>query len=51
MFGSMYLDNLNGNTSEWFPFYHSAMAYTRSKLANVLFAKELARRLEGELNV
>ena len=40
--GGIQFDNLSGETG-----YDPAMAYGQSKLANVLFTLELARRLEG----
>lgn len=40
--GRMYWDNLQGER-----FYFSQQAYAQSKLANLLFVYELARRLEG----
>ena len=40
--GHMYWDNLQGEH-----FYFSQQAYAQSKLANLLFVYELARRLEG----
>ncbi|MCX6083452.1 MAG: SDR family oxidoreductase [Caldiserica bacterium] len=40
--GRMYWDNLQGEH-----FYFSQQAYAQSKLANLLFVYELARRLEG----
>ena len=40
--GKMYWDDLNFEKS-----YNRYNAYNQSKLANVLHAKELARRLEG----
>ncbi|CAG2104799.1 unnamed protein product [Medioppia subpectinata] len=40
-FGQMHLDNINLQNGVYHPFY----AYARSKLANVLFSRELAKRL------
>jgi NAD(P)-dependent dehydrogenase (short-subunit alcohol dehydrogenase family) len=39
----VYIDDLHWKNRE----YNSFMAYSESKLANVLFSAELARRLEG----
>ncbi|XP_058879427.1 retinol dehydrogenase 12-like [Acipenser ruthenus] len=41
--GKSQFDDLNSEKS-----YHPVKAYVQSKLANVLFTRELARRLEGE---
>ncbi|KAM6171440.1 retinol dehydrogenase 11 [Erethizon dorsatum] len=40
--GRIHFHNLQGEK-----FYHSGLAYCHSKLANVLFTRELARRLQG----
>jgi len=40
--GKMNFDDLNSEKS-----YNSYSAYSQSKLANVLFTRELAKRLEG----
>lgn len=40
--GKIQFDDLNGDRD-----YHPFRAYTQSKLANVLFTRELARRTEG----
>ncbi|XP_034479705.1 retinol dehydrogenase 12-like isoform X3 [Drosophila innubila] len=40
--GEINIDDLNSEKS-----YHEGSAYSQSKLANVLFTRELARRLEG----
>lgn len=42
--GSIHFDDINYDTR----MYVSMLAYSQSKLANVLFAKELSRRLEGK---
>jgi NAD(P)-dependent dehydrogenase (short-subunit alcohol dehydrogenase family) len=42
--GKIHFHNLHGEK-----FYHSGLAYCNSKLANILFTQELARRLKGEL--
>nr|XP_056712509.1 retinol dehydrogenase 14 [Euleptes europaea] len=41
-YGEINFDDLNSELS-----YNKSFAYSRSKLANLLFARELARRLEG----
>lgn len=43
--GKMNFDDLNWKTRR----YNSINAYAQSKLANVLFTKELARRLQGKM--
>ncbi|XP_020032102.1 retinol dehydrogenase 11 [Castor canadensis] len=40
--GKIHFHNLHGEK-----FYHSGLAYCNSKLANILFTQELARRLKG----
>ncbi|XP_004837401.1 retinol dehydrogenase 11 isoform X1 [Heterocephalus glaber] len=40
--GRIHFHNLQGEK-----FYHSGLAYCHSKLANILFTRELARRLQG----
>ncbi|KAL7735421.1 hypothetical protein ACLKA6_019538 [Drosophila palustris] len=40
--GEINIDDLNSEKS-----YHEGTAYSQSKLANILFTRELARRLEG----
>lgn len=40
--GKIQFDDLNGEKN-----YHPIKAYTQSKLANVLFTRELAKRVEG----
>ena len=42
LFGKMYWDNINMRNS-----YSPIMAYAQSKLANVLFTRELSKRLTG----
>ncbi|XP_004624827.1 retinol dehydrogenase 11 [Octodon degus] len=42
LLGRIQFHNLQGEK-----FYHSGLAYCHSKLANVLFTRELARRLQG----
>lgn len=42
--GRIHFHNLQGEK-----FYSAGLAYCHSKLANILFTKELARRLEGRL--
>ena len=42
--GRIHFHNLQGEK-----FYHAGLAYCNSKLANVLFTQELARRLKGRL--
>lgn len=42
--GSINFDDLNNDKS-----YSSMAAYSQSKLANILFSKELAQRLKGEI--
>lgn len=44
--GRIHFHNLQGEK-----FYSAALAYCHSKLANVLFTQELARRLKGEWGV
>jgi len=39
----MYWDDINWNNTE----YHTLKAYGQSKLANILFTQELAKRLKG----
>ncbi len=41
--GKIHFEDLNSEKS-----YHSAKAYAQSKLANVLFTRELATRVEGK---
>lgn len=41
--GRIHFHNLHGEK-----FYSGGLAYCHSKLANILFTKELARRLKGE---
>jgi NAD(P)-dependent dehydrogenase (short-subunit alcohol dehydrogenase family) len=43
--GTMNFEDLNGEES-----YSASKAYFQSKLANVLFSKELARRLAGKMH-
>ncbi|XP_017061497.1 retinol dehydrogenase 12 isoform X2 [Drosophila ficusphila] len=40
--GQIYVDDINGKE-----FYDEGVAYCQSKLANILFTRELAKRLEG----
>lgn len=44
LLGRIHFHNLQGEK-----FYSAGLAYCHSKLANILFTKELARRLEGKL--
>lgn len=44
LLGRIHFHNLQGEK-----FYSAGLAYCHSKLANILFTKELARRLEGRL--
>ena len=41
--GDVYFDDINWEKTE----YNSSKAYGQSKLANILFSKELAKRLQG----
>lgn len=41
--GRIHFHNLQGEK-----YYSAGLAYCHSKLANILFTKELARRLKGE---
>ena len=41
--GDIYFDDINWEKTE----YNSSKAYGQSKLANILFSKELAKRLQG----
>lgn len=43
--GRIHFHNLQGEK-----FYHAGLAYCHSKLANILFTQELARRLKGRLS-
>jgi hypothetical protein len=43
--GTIKFDDLNSEKS-----YSAAKAYYQSKLANVLFSKELSRRLQGKMH-
>ncbi|XP_007445295.1 retinol dehydrogenase 11-like [Python bivittatus] len=45
-FGKICFDDLQGER-----FYIRGLAYCHSKLANILFTQELAKRLQGELEV
>lgn len=42
--GRIHFDDLNGEKD-----YHPVRAYAQSKLANVLFSRELAKRTEGRV--
>jgi NAD(P)-dependent dehydrogenase (short-subunit alcohol dehydrogenase family) len=45
--GSHYNEHLDFNDLQLTKFYNPMQAYGRSKLANILFSNELARRLQG----
>jgi NAD(P)-dependent dehydrogenase (short-subunit alcohol dehydrogenase family) len=45
--GSHYSEHLDFNDLQLAKFYNPMQAYGRSKLANILFSNELARRMEG----
>lgn len=43
--GKIHFEDLSGEKN-----YHPVKAYVQSKLANVLFSRELAKRMEGKRN-
>ena len=48
LFGTIDFDDFMGEKNKDWPFFHKGYAYPQSKLANILLAKELARRLDGK---
>ncbi|KAK2140137.1 hypothetical protein LSH36_1471g00003 [Paralvinella palmiformis] len=46
LFGTIDFDDFMGEKNKDWPFFHKGYAYPQSKLANILLAKELARRLD-----
>ena len=48
LFGTINFDDFLGEKNKDSPLFHKGYAYPQSKLANILFTKELARRLDGK---